>query len=254
MKIFGIPIEKVIDYLGISDSASFKEHIRTNFVINSDYIIIRFKQKSSKGVKDAQYMLSFECFEKLCMNSSTKKGQEFRDYFIMLRKFIDYYKNQFADKIISLTKTNKFIYILSVNKSNNILKLGRTSDIRKRLQTYSTGRDTHPDIKFIMIVEDDKQVERCAKSFTKAFQYKENKELYKMHNANLKEIIFDCAGIDKRVKTMLENNDKLDTYVVYDDSKSIEYLNLNGEVVGMEKRVSSRKSINKNNKKLTKSK
>lgn len=247
--LFGIPILKIINYLDIKSQRSFQENIRKNFIINSDYVIIREQQKSMKGIKDAKYMLTFETFEKICMNSSTKKGQEFRDYFVMLRKFIDYYKQHIANKIIELTKTNKFVYILSVNKNSDILKLGRIVDIRKRLQTYSTGKDKHPDVKFIMIVEDDKRVEKCAKLFAKAFQYKANKELYKMHNDKLKKIIFDCANIDKNVFENTINNDKLDTYIVYDDSKTIEYLNLNDEVIGYEKgNVKKIKQTTKHNK------
>ncbi len=95
-----------------------------------------------------------------------------------------------------------------------------------------------------MIVEDDKRVENCAKAFTKAFQYKGNKELYKMHNENLKKIIFSCAEIDKGViENIKSSNTNLDTYVVYDDSKTIEYLNLDGEVVGMEKTSSNTKKV-----------
>jgi hypothetical protein len=178
-------------------------------------------------------MLSFETFEKICLVSTTKKGVEFRDYFVMLRKFIDYYKQHITDKILELTKTNKYIYILTVNKKTDILKLGRTGNMRKRLQAYSTGKDTHPDIKYIMIVEDDKRVEQCAKLFAKAYQYKGNKELYKMHNDALKSIVFDCAKLDKSVIDRMKNPN-LDTYIVYDDSKDIEYLNLSGEVIGAE--------------------
>jgi hypothetical protein len=158
----------------------------------------------------------------------------------MLRKFIDYYKGHISDKILELTKTSKFIYILTVNKKTDLLKLGRTGNMRKRLQAYSTGKEKHPDIKFIMIVEDDKRVEKCAKLFAKANQYKGNRELYKMHNDALKSIVFDCAKLDKRVVENI-NNPKLDTYVVYDDSTNIEYLNLNGDVIGAEFGV--RKSI-----------
>ena len=46
------------------------------------------------------------------MNSTSEKGEQFRDYFIMLRKFIDYYKNHISDKIIDLVSDNKYIYIL----------------------------------------------------------------------------------------------------------------------------------------------
>ena len=106
----------------------------------------------------------------------------------MLRKFIDYYKQHISDKIMELTKTHKYIYILLVNKDKKIFKLGRTGDIRKRLQAYSTGKDKHPDIKFIMIVNDSKKVENRAKIFLKAKQFKaiknfikENLELLKIY-------------------------------------------------------------------------
>ncbi len=249
---FGIPIERLITYLGITNRDKFEQRIRDTYELNIDYVIIRQQQKSMKGVKDAHYMLSFEAFEKICMNSSTKKGQMFRDYFVMLRKFIDYYKQHITDKILELTQTSKFIYILTVNKKTDLLKLGRTGNMRKRLQAYSTGKEKHPDIKFIMIVEDDKRVEKCAKLFAKANQYKGNRELYKMHNDALKSIVFDCAKLDKRVVENL-SNPKLDTYIVYDDSKNIEYLNLKGDVIGAEfgvrKPVLGSKSSSKHTKK-----
>ena len=44
---------------------------------------------------------------------------------------------------------------VDVNKSKDIFKIGRTGNIRKRLQAYATGKEKHPDIEFILIVEDD---------------------------------------------------------------------------------------------------
>jgi len=232
---YGIPIELIVKYLGIKDEHSFKERIRTTLTLSLDYMIMREMKKLTKGVSDAHYMLSFEGFERLCLASTTKKGNEFRDYFIMLRKFIDYYKEHITDKILELTKTNKFMYILAVNKKTNIFKLGRTGDIRKRLQAYSTGKETHPDIKYILIVEDDKRVERCSKAFIRAQQYKGNRELYKLECDTLKKVIVGCAEIDKVFTDELARNKELDTYVIFDDSKTIEYLNLNGDIIGMEK-------------------
>jgi phage anti-repressor protein len=232
---YGIPIALIVRYLGIKDEHSFKERIRTTLTLSLDYMIMRERKKLTKGVSDAHYMLSFEGFERLCLASTTKKGNEFRDYFIMLRKFIDYYKEHITDKILELTKTNKFMYILAVNKKTNIFKLGRTGDIRKRLQTYSTGKETHPDIKYILIVEDDKRVEKCSKAFIRAQQYKGNRELYKLECATLKKVVLGCAEVDKVFTTAVTKNKDLDTYVVFDDSKTIEYLNLRGDVIGMDK-------------------
>jgi phage anti-repressor protein len=234
--IFGIPAEKVIKYLGIKSQEKFEHRLRSNYKLMTDYIIIRVKQKSMKGIKNANYMLSFDCFEDIAQNSSTEKGTKFRDYYRMLRKFIDYYKNHIADKILDLTKTNEFIYIIMVNKDQELLKLGKTKDMRHRLQAYATGRETHPDVRFIMIVENKKRVEACAKLFSKTYQYKGNKELYKMERDKLKKIIFKCADLDKEVLEKMENEkENTNTYIVYDDSKTIEYLNLDGEVIGVEK-------------------
>jgi hypothetical protein len=237
---FSIPLERVANYLGITNQVKMQERIRESLTLKVDYMIIRQQQKSMKGVKDAHYVLSFEGFERLCLASTTKRGVEFRDYFIMLRKFIDYYKDHISDKILDLTKTNKYIYILAVNKKTNLFKLGRTGDIRKRLQAYSTGKEKHPDIKYIVIVEDDKRVENCAKAFIKAKQYKGNRELYKLECDTLKKVILGCAEVDKAFATDLSKNKDLDTYVVFDDSRKIEYLNLSGDVIGMDT-ISSKK-------------
>ena len=240
---FGIKLEEVMKYLNIQNIKKLKERLRNNFSFRKDYEIIKYTHKSMKNQKDVQYMLSFEGFEKICMASNTEKGKAFRDYFIMLRKFIDYYKDHFANKINELAKTNKHMYILMVNKNKNLLKLGRADHIRNRLKSYATGKETHPDVKFIMIVDDAKKVEQCTKVFVKQFQYKGNKELYRMDIDDLKRTIFSCAEMDEMMIKSANDSKKYDTYVVYDDSKSIEYIDLNGKVIGYEKGNYRKKTI-----------
>ena len=232
---FGIPVETVIKYLGVSNQLIFEERIRKTLQLNTEYVIIRTHKKSTKGIKDARYMVSFDGFEKLCLKSTTQKGIEYVDYHVMLRKFIDYYKEHFADKIIELTQHSKFMYILDVNKSKDIFKIGRTGNIRKRLQAYATGKEKHPDIEFILIVEDDKQVEQCAKMFAKSNQYKGNKELYKANINKLKKLLVKCAETDKFVAEGLNTKPGVNRYIVYDNAKTIEYLNLDGDVIGLDK-------------------
>jgi len=123
---FGIKITDIMEYFKITNRDKFEERIRNNYKKGLDYEVLELNHKSQKGIKDVEYIISFDGFEKIAMKSNTKKGQIFRDYFIMLRKFIDYYKQHFANKIMELTKYNKFIYILLVNKNKKIFKLGRT--------------------------------------------------------------------------------------------------------------------------------
>jgi hypothetical protein len=144
---------------------------------------------------------------------------------------------------MELTQTSKFIYILDVNKSKDIFKMGRTGNMRKRLQAYATGKEKHPDIEYILIVDDDKQVEKCSKLFAKANQYKGNKELYKIHIDKLRELVLDCAKIDHKMNTKFTNNSNINRYVVYDNSKIIQYLNLDDKVIGFAKISKKTKKI-----------
>jgi hypothetical protein len=51
-----------------------------------------------------------------------------------------------------------------------------------------------------------------------------NKEQYKIDFDTLKQTIFDCAQIDKKIVDKISNKD-INTYLVYDDFKSISYIN-----------------------------
>ncbi len=247
---YGIDSNKVIKYLNITSSKKFHENLREKYIINIDYIIKRLNNKLQKDQQDVFYFLSFDGFEKICMMSRSKKGNQVRDYFILLRKFINYYREHIASKINSLVKTNKFVYILLANKDKEIFKLGRTGNIKKRLQNYATGKDKHPDIKFIMIVNDAKQIESCAKIFTKDYQYKEHKEIYKIDFDLLKSVLVECSEMHKKFTDYVKNTkNDYDTYVVFDDTKTVEYLDLNGNVIGYEKGI---KPIKKSSKKSSK--
>lgn len=63
-------------------------------------------------------------------------------------------------------------------------------DIKKRLRNYATGKDKHPDIQFIMIVDDAKQIENCAKLFTKENRFRGSSEIYKINFDKLKSVVF----------------------------------------------------------------
>ena len=250
--IFGINAEDIIKYLGITYPKKFYERLREKYILNSDYIIIKTNNKSTRGIKDAIYFISFDAFEKICMISRTETGNQVRDYFITLRKFINYYKHHFADKINNLALDHKYMYILLVNKGKNIFKLGRSKDIRKRLKSYATGKDTHPDIQFIMIVDDPIKVESCTKLFTSEFKYRGKQELYKIDIDLLKQTIFKCAEIHKNIIDKIQNDDNIESYVVFDDSNTIQYLDISNNIIGYEQKSDRKLSKKTSKKKLSK--
>ena len=101
--IFGIESNKVVKYLGLKDQKQFHQRLRESYKLDEDYIIKRFIQQSQKGVKESIYYISFDGFEKVCMTSKHKKDNSIRNYFITLRKSIEYYRGHFANEINSLT-------------------------------------------------------------------------------------------------------------------------------------------------------
>ena len=251
---FGIDGSKVIKYLNIQYPRQFNERLRTKYKINKDYIIKRKKQKLMKGEQDTFYYLSFDGFEKVCMTSRSEKGNAVRDYFITLRKFIEYYRQHIADNINSQVKKGKCIYIILANKNKSIFKVGRANDMRKRLYSYATGKDKHPDIKFIMLIEDVKKVEECMKVFVNKYKFKGNQELYKIDLDTLKNVVFDCAILNETFEGMIKNSKDLDSYIVYNEE---EYLDEDNNTIGYDviKKVSnksSKKSTKKASKKASK--
>ena len=147
-----------------------------------------------------------------------KKQTVSGDYFILLRKFIDYYHNDIGDSIKKKMhmNPNKCVYILLINESKKIYKFGRSSDLRKRLRNYATGIEKHPDIKFIMIVENPMLVEKCVKELISNFQFKERQEKYQVTHDLIKKVIFECAELHDNFKKINISNTE-NAYIVFDD-------------------------------------
>lgn len=218
-KKYGINIELLIKYLEIKNDKQFIINFRSKYIENVDYIKkIKDNKKKELGDKIVMYYITLDTFEKICMMSKAKKANQVRDYFITLRKFIQYYKDNIAEMIIKNGKLqiNKYVYIILVNKGKNIFKFGKTNDIRNRLKNYQTGKDVHPDIKFIMLVKDNSFVENCTKDLIKKYEYKPNQEIYKINIDILKDKIFKCAQLEIEDNELLQNKN-LDSYIIFDD-------------------------------------
>ena len=108
---YGIYLNDVIKYLSVKLHKRFKDRIRNSFIENKDYIIKKQNGKKIKNISQALYYITFETFERLCLSSTTEKGKKYRDYYIMMRKFIDYYKEDISNTILSKlnNKSNTFI-------------------------------------------------------------------------------------------------------------------------------------------------
>lgn len=234
---FGIEGSLIIKYLSLDNVIKFYERVRSHFKENLDYIV---KAKNIGPNNKNIYYFTFACFEKICMASKSSKGTAARNYMVIVRQFVEYYKNNFAQTIYDMSKSGNYVYIILVNKGKKIFKIGVTQNMRNRLRVYATGQEKHPDIKFIMAIKNKSDVEMCIKQFGKKHQYVSGRELYKIDFDTLKNIATKCGIIAKELSDSKCKD--CDTYIVFDSSPYIQ----------SNVKKSSKKITKKTSKKITK--
>ena len=146
------------------------------------------------------------------MRSSSKKADEVRTYFIELDNFVTQYTKRIIEGLVkNLNIVEKkqrsdgsgWIYIFRVK--GNIMKLGQTQDLIKRLQAYNTGR--LDDIELLATYETEyrKKAEDCVKTFVKAKRYRKRRELYEVDEDIIQRVMGMCTKIGD---TKLSNNEQ----------------------------------------------
>ena len=151
---FDIEDIKAAKYLGIELKTLRKrlnnEYSKNKYYIkNVDYIKINTDDYNSSK----KYMLNYQCFEKLAMNSNSDKSEAIRMYFIKLREFLTENQNiiyQSMNNYESLKKYDGFetIYFFCVDERySDILKVGRSKYIINRLRNYNVGRIKEVELK-----------------------------------------------------------------------------------------------------------
>jgi phage anti-repressor protein len=222
----------VMWYLNISDKDKFHELLRKQFRNNYDYVIERTTNVKKNKVTSIKYLLSFECFKKVCMMSDTYIGEQYRDFYMKLEEFLDYYKQHITDTL-NKQAVKKCMYVMLVKKGKNIFKIGKydnkkdNNTIRKKLESFTNQSDKNSDVKFIMLVDDIEEVNK----FLKIFNNKNTGLKGDILATYLKNVLFSTANFCERSKEIFKKKNDLDMHVVIDYDNIIEHLNLDDEVV-----------------------
>ena len=201
-----IDLENVAKWLEVQKH-KLKETLQKSYIKDVDYKISRvYKPKGTGGQKREIIMISIDCFKMICQSTKSKKGKEVRRYFIDVEKLLNKYKSYIIegleDKVKLLQKNRKpkinpqkgVIYVFRTpdTPENNLYKIGRTIDLKKRLQSHSSGLSEDIDVLFIQEVNDVNKIEKCAKEAMKKFQYRKYKEVYQVNLDVIKFIIKNC--------------------------------------------------------------
>lgn len=173
-----------------------------------DYIIVKDDTSKKPGRKLEKILLTADCFKFLCMRSKTEKSQMVRRYYVELENLMEKYSADFTEKlqqrIAELERNQKkkpssnrgVIYVIKASeKYDSIYKLGRSRNLKARLQSYNSGK--MDDVEVIHIFETDmiETVETCVKAMLSAKQYRNIKEVYEVDIDIIKSVIKDCANL-----------------------------------------------------------
>lgn len=137
MNDFIINLDDIWKWLGFSQKCNAKNLLEQKFIINNDYKILQYEQKTHPrgGQNKENIMLTIKTFKKFCLKVGTKKADEIHEYYMKMEDLIQEVineesndlKNQLENQIKQLETQTKQIEIQTkqlenVKKDKDLLK------------------------------------------------------------------------------------------------------------------------------------
>jgi hypothetical protein len=155
------------------------------------------------------------------MQTKSKKGVQVREYYYELEQFVDQYKehliHSLKEKIKTLENNQKpkvnqrkgIIYIIETDDGVGHYKIGKTTNLRSRLEKYNGAKKDDIIPRYIYETDNVDEVENCIKSYAKKYKYRKYKEIYETDLDMLKELVNDCGDFSKNIMLKMKNRSKI---------------------------------------------
>lgn len=204
-----------------STKGNLKRFLVQDFYKNYDYRIdnkkIKINNKNNHGANYIEKIyVSADCFKGLCMLSRSKKAREVRGYYLIIEALLSEYhkdiENNLYRKLNMLEYNQKpkiniksgliyffkaLNYIKLSNLEEELYKLGKTKNVKKRFVNYGSGTVNDIEPLFILEVDDIDKVEKCIKNLLTEYQYRKRKEIYQINLNALKTVFVNCSTLVK---------------------------------------------------------
>jgi hypothetical protein len=212
---FSINIENISKWFDIRKD-NIKNTLNESYTKGIDYKIIKGESNGMKGKPSETILLTPKCFKLMAMQSRTKKAYEVREYYYELEQVIDQYKEYIIkgleEKILTLENNQKpkinpskgVIYIIQTPDGIGHYKIGKTKNLKKRLNSYNGDKKDDIVPRYIYETNDIDNIEQCVKTYSKKFQYRKYKEVYKTDINVLKELINDCGEFNEKTNLKMK--------------------------------------------------
>jgi hypothetical protein len=228
---FNIKDNDIIKYLGIT-MRTLRNRLSNTYSKNELYLEnIDYIKIKSIYTNKIIYMLNYQCFEKIALGSDSVKSETIKLYFIKLRQFITnnheliYQALENKDELDIYSGYESIYFIAIDERKPNILKIGRTNDIVKRLRNYNVGRIKEVDLKYFALVRNPLLIENCIKLTLKNKKVIPNREIFNITPTKLKKIIDKCYCLNtsskKNEQLYKEVSDLLGLYAYTKDKINI---------------------------------
>lgn len=233
---FIINLEKVAKWL-MTRKTDLKETLVNSYVENVDFIVIKAPPlKKAGGALKKDVFLTPKCFKLLAMSSKTAKAKDVRLFYFELEELVNQYKDFIViglnNKIKMLEQNQKpkcseiggFIYVVKASDDLNLVKIGKTTNLKKRMENYTSdkGSDIIPLLKYK--VNNIDAIETCIKAFAKKHQYRKRKEIYKIDQTFLDKVIKKCIKTGKDIEKLEITGSNLSRLSVHKENSSEENL------------------------------
>jgi predicted GIY-YIG superfamily endonuclease/phage anti-repressor protein len=212
---FVVDLDKVAKWLNATKK-SLTETLRASYKLNIDYTkknIPNPNKKHPRNNRYVQYMLTPDCFKMLCLMSRGKNAQMVRQYFVEVESMYIKYREQVMQGLLTdkekllrnqrpqvVNKQEGVIYVFKAHESLSLYKIGRSTNLKRRIVEHQTGRADDIDILYRFRTKDLKFVEECVHKALKEKKYRRYKEVFEADIELIKKLVNKCGGIIDTVK------------------------------------------------------
>jgi len=156
------------------------------------------------------------------MISRSEKAKQIREYYIEIEKHLFKYREEIIQslhdkigikysnkKIINEHKKEHIIYVLKVDKTSDIYKIGKTYDIKQRFANYKVGNINEYEIVYVFKTKPEilTEIENCIKVNLNSNTYNTSSdEIIKLDLDRIIETINFCSK--KETRTLYAKNNE----------------------------------------------
>jgi phage anti-repressor protein len=223
-----IDLDDIYEWVGYTTKQRAKDMLLREFHENIDYkVLLSANAKQRGGHNKHQYLMTISTFEAFCMAAHTEKGKETRKYY---KKMVNIMKEHTKEQLQIQTEQlkqkeiefqakeselqrykaktyeqiviNGYIYVI---RTDGGIKVGKTKDIIKRLQSLQTANVNNIEIVMQFPTSNPDILERCVHYILDRYRCNHNREVFDCEVDYIMNIVRICGSTIDTLKSTYQH-------------------------------------------------